>query len=96
MKVSFIIMALSVVAATTNAQLTYPVTAKADSSSEYFGTRIADPYRWLEDADAPNTADWVKAENNVTNGYLEQIHFRAGMKKLIEELWNYPKYTAPQ
>lgn len=96
MKVFYILMALSAAATVSNGQLKYPITAKADSGSEYFGTRVADPYRWLEDADAPNTAEWVKAENAVTNGFLEQIPFRAGMKKRIEELWNYPKYTAPQ
>jgi prolyl oligopeptidase len=96
MKVALILMALSFVAASSEAQLQYPMTAKADSSSEYFGTRIADPYRWLEDADAPNTKEWIDAENKVTDSYLAKIPFRDAIKKRIEELWNYPKYTAPQ
>lgn len=89
-------MALTLITATSNGQITYPLTAKADSASEYFGTRIADPYRWLEDADAPKTKEWVDAQNVVTDAFLAKIPFRDNIKKRIEELWNYPKYTAPQ
>ncbi|MCZ7140598.1 hypothetical protein O6379_24160, partial [Salmonella enterica subsp. enterica] len=60
-----------------------------------FGTPVPDPYRWLEDDRSPETAAWVKAENEVTNAYLAQIPFRDVIKKRLEELWNYERISAP-
>ncbi|CAN5529819.1 prolyl oligopeptidase family serine peptidase [soil metagenome] len=62
----------------------------------YFGTRVSDPYRWLEDDHAEETKEWVKAQNKVTFAYLEQIPFRDEVRKRIEELWNYEKISAPK
>ncbi|HQF41308.1 MAG TPA: prolyl oligopeptidase family serine peptidase [Ignavibacteriaceae bacterium] len=76
-------------------QLKYPETKKVDVVDDYFGTKVADPYRWLEDDNSPETAEWVKEENNVTNEYLSKIPFRDKLKKRFEELYNYPKYSAP-
>jgi hypothetical protein len=59
------------------------------------GTKVADPYRWLEDDNSAETARWVEAENKVTFGYLEKIPYRAQVKARLEQLFNYPKYTAP-
>jgi prolyl oligopeptidase len=73
----------------------YPVTAKVDSSDEYFGTTVADPYRWLEDDNSEETAAWVEAQNKVTFGYLEQIPFRNKIKERLEQIWDYPKYGTP-
>lgn len=74
----------------------YPVTQKDSSVKDiYFGTEVADPYRWLENDTAENTKAWVKAENEVTQDYLGKIPFRAGIKKRLEELWNYDSYSAP-
>ncbi|MCB0697111.1 MAG: S9 family peptidase [Chitinophagaceae bacterium] len=74
---------------------TYPQTKKTDQSDVYFGTKVNDPYRWLEDDLSQETKDWVKAENKVTNEYLDQIPFRDAIKKRLTELWNYEKYSAP-
>ena len=52
-------------------QLEYPKAKKGDLVDDYFGTKITDPYRWLEDTDSVETADWVKAENVLTSGYME-------------------------
>jgi prolyl oligopeptidase len=73
----------------------YPETKKVDSATTYFGTEIKDPYRWLEDDKSAETAAWVKAQNEVTFGYLEQIPFRKALKERMEKLWNYEKISAP-
>ena len=73
----------------------YPATKKVDSSDVYFGVRVADPYRWLEDDNSLETLEWVKAENTVTNHYLEQIPFRDKIHKRLEELWDFPKFGVP-
>lgn len=76
-------------------QLTYPNTHKGDVTDTYFGTEIADPYRWLEDDLSAETAAWVKAENAVTNAYLAQIPYREQLKERLSTLLNYEKITAP-
>jgi prolyl oligopeptidase len=76
-------------------QLVYPLTRKGDQVDDYHGTKVADPYRWLEDDNSAETAKWVEAENKVTFGYLEKIPYRAQVKQRLEQLYNYPKYTAP-
>jgi len=78
-----------------SAQLNYPVTRKTDVADDYFGTKVADPYRWLEDDNSPETAAWVKDENKVTEDYLSTISFRPAVKKRLTELWNYPKSSVP-
>lgn len=75
--------------------VTYPNTAKADSIDAYFGTEVKDPYRWLEDDRSPETEVWVKEQNSVTFGYLENIPFREALKNRLEKLWNYEKLGAP-
>ncbi|GAA4338171.1 prolyl oligopeptidase family serine peptidase [Flaviaesturariibacter amylovorans] len=75
--------------------LAYPTTRKVDTLTDYHGTRVADPYRWLEDDRSEETKAWVAAQNKVTFGYLENIPYRAQWMKRLEELNNYPKYGAP-
>ncbi|MEK7226314.1 MAG: S9 family peptidase, partial [Bacteroidota bacterium] len=77
------------------AQLTYPVTTKGDLIEAYHGTRVADPYRWLEDDKSEQTKRWVTEQNNVTFGYLDKISYRADWLKRLEEINNYPKYSSP-
>ncbi|MCX6143390.1 MAG: prolyl oligopeptidase family serine peptidase [Ignavibacteriales bacterium] len=79
----------------TGQQLQYPQTKKVDHVDTYFGVKVADPYRWLEDDNSTETAQWVEAENKVTFGYLEKIPYRQQVKQRLENLYNYPKYTAP-
>ena len=80
-----------------NAQtkITYPETKKIDHTDTYFGEKINDPYRWLEDDRSAETEAWVKAQNVVTYGYLEQIPYRNQLKTRMEQLWNYEKISAP-
>lgn len=76
-------------------KLKYPETKKVETVDTYFGTKVNDPYRWLEDDRASETEAWVKAENKVTYNYLEQIPFRNALKARMEKLWNYEKIGAP-
>jgi prolyl oligopeptidase len=74
----------------------YPLTKKGDVIDSYFGTKVPDPYRWLEDDKSTETSAWVKEQNKVTFGYLEAIPYREDIKSRLEKMWNYEKYTAPQ
>ena len=73
----------------------YPETKKVEVVDDYFGTRVADPYRWLEDDNAADVAAWVEAQNKVTFGYLDTISYRPQLRKRLEKLLNYPRYSAP-
>ena len=73
----------------------YPATHKDNTVDTYFGTKVPDPYRWLEDDRSAETAAWVKAQNEVTNDYLSKIPFRDAIKKRLEQLWNYERISAP-
>jgi prolyl oligopeptidase len=75
--------------------LTYPVAKKVDQTDDYHGTRVADPYRWLEDANSAETKAWVDAENQVTQAYLAQIPQREAIRKRLTQLWNYERYSTP-
>lgn len=76
-------------------QLTYPVTKKEIIVDDYFGKKISDPYRWLEDDNSEETKAWVNRQNKVTFSYLEQIPYRDKIRKRLEEVWDYPKYSVP-
>jgi len=75
--------------------LPYPVARSVDTVDTYFGERVADPYRWLEDDNSAETAAWVQAENTVTRDYLGRILFRAKIRQRLKQLWNYPKFGVP-
>ena len=76
-------------------KIEYPLTKKDDVADTYFGTKVPDPYRWLEDDRSEETAAWVKEQNKVTFAYLEAIPYREQIKARLEKMWNYEKYTAP-
>ena len=78
-----------------NEPLNYPETKKVDTIDNYFGENIKDPYRWLEDDRSESTEDWVKAQNKVTFGYLNEIPFKNKLKDRLSALWNYEKVSAP-
>lgn len=73
----------------------YPVTLAKIVSDNYFGTDVEDPYRWLEDDMSSETAEWVKAQNSVSYGYLNQIPYREKIKEILKDKWNYEKVSAP-
>ncbi len=93
---SLLALALGVSFSMTAQPLQYPQTKKVDQTDNYFGTTIADPYRWLENDTAKDTEAWVKEENTLTQDYLAKIPFRDKLHKRLTELWNYPKYGVPE
>lgn len=74
----------------------YPKTATVDTIDDYFGIKVPDPYRWLEDDNSEETKAWVQSQNSVTQSYLNHISFRDDLKNRLTELWNYEKYSAPR
>lgn len=76
-------------------ELNYPNTKTGEVEDDYFGTIIKDPYRWLEDDNSEETAEWVKQQNELTNAYLETIPYRNKMKDRLTKIWDYPKVSAP-
>ena len=77
------------------ADITYPKTRKEDVVDEYFGTKVADPYRWLEDDNAPETKAWVVEQNRVTSAFLAGIPRRAQIRERLAKLWNYERFGEP-
>jgi prolyl oligopeptidase len=75
--------------------LTYPVTRTVDQQDNYHGATVADPYRWLEDANSAETVAWVTAQNQLTQGYLAQIPGRDAIKARLTKLWNYERFSVP-
>jgi len=75
--------------------LSYPPAPRGTVTDTYFGTTVADPYRWMEDVDSPQTTAWVKAENALTRGYLDAIPTRPGIAAAYKKLYNYVKVSLP-
>ena len=75
--------------------LSYPISQKVDQVDEYHGTKISDPYRWLEDPDSEATKAWVESQNQVTFAYLNEIPVRDKIKQRLTQLWDYEKYSIP-
>lgn len=73
----------------------YPETRVVDQIDDYFGTPVADPYRWLEDIDSEETLAWINAQNDLTFGFLEAIPTREAIMARLTELCNYPRYSSP-
>ena len=85
-----------VVLAAQTRTLNYPQPRKGDTVDNYFGTRVADPYRWMEDLNAPELKQWIDAENTVTFTYLDGLPLRNTLKARITELYDYPRVSAPR
>src|SRR5216117_1457341 len=75
--------------------LQYPAARKSDVVDDYYGTRVPDPYRWLEDPDSPESRAWIEAQNRLTAAYLAEIPARSTIRERLTKLWNYPKYGTP-
>ena len=73
----------------------YPKPKIVDQTDNYFGIKISDPYRWMEDDRSEETKAWVKQENELTSSYLQQIPFRDSLRARMKNLWNFAKYTPP-
>ena len=90
-----VLMATIATSAVMAQQLQYPKATKDGTVDEYFGTKVADPYRWLENDTSAQTAAWVEAENEVTNDFLSRIPFRQKILKRLTQLANYDTSSAP-
>ena len=91
-----VVVGAVLVAAHAGAQVTsYPATRKIDHMDDYHGTKVADPYRWLEDETSPETAAWIEAQNAVTFPYLEKIPFRNALLERVTQLVDYERYSVP-
>jgi hypothetical protein len=92
----FFVFALAGFASVAPAQETrYPPTRRAEQIDVLHGVRIADPYRWLEDTDSPETRAWIAAQNSVTNAFLASIPEREAIRRRLTELWNHPRAGVP-
>src|SRR4051794_4853290 len=88
-------LAFAAIVSAQPASLSYPVAKKVEQVDVYHGVKVADPYRWMEDDNAPATAAWVEAENKVTFPYLEAIPYRRQFQDRVKALNNYVKYSSP-
>ncbi|HEX9483656.1 MAG TPA: prolyl oligopeptidase family serine peptidase [Gemmatimonadaceae bacterium] len=76
-------------------RLAYPPSRKVDQVDTYFGTTVEDPYRWLEDENAPETTRWVEAQNTLTFDWLGRIPYRDALKARLTKLYDYPRFSTP-
>jgi prolyl oligopeptidase len=81
--------------ASAKSMFSYPKAKKLDTVYDYHGTKVADPYSWLEDPDSAESRAWIEAQNKVTFDYLNKIPARQTIKERLTKLWNYEKYSAP-
>jgi prolyl oligopeptidase len=75
--------------------LVYPLTARVNVLDNYFGTKVADPYRWLEDLDSPQVRQWVQAQNALSQPRLAELPARSWIKDRLTRLWHYERYDVP-
>ncbi len=90
-----IFVAFSCQRKTTKMKLNYPVAKKVDSSTNFFGTIVKDPYRWMENENDPDLRKWIEAENQLTQKYLSQIPYRKDLFLRLKQLYNYERQSAP-
>src|SRR5688572_8977852 len=92
---TFIVLLAGVTGFAQAQKLDYPAPRKGEVFDDYFGTRVADPYRWMEDTASPELATWLDAQSKLAGGYLVQLPLREHFRKRIAELWNYSRTTLP-
>ena len=92
---SILVVLMTVTIAAQQGPYHYPQAKKVNQVDDFFGTKIADPYRWLEDSDAPGTRAWIDAQNALTFAYLKQIPERERISKRLWALWDYERYGIP-
>ena len=91
----FVITAGATAQTAPNRPLSYPAAPRGTQTDVYHGVSIADPYRWLEEVDAPETKAWVEAQNRLTDSFLASIPERPAIRNRLTKLWNYARYSAP-
>ncbi|MEQ8168519.1 MAG: prolyl oligopeptidase family serine peptidase [Candidatus Eremiobacterota bacterium] len=91
----FLFILIIIMTCPISAKFIYPSARMDDVTDDYYGTKVSDPYRWLEEPDSKETMSWVEEENKLTFDYLNTNSEREHIKNRLTELWNYPKYSAP-
>jgi prolyl oligopeptidase len=91
-----LLLIMSMLSAAQVSSLVYPQARRSDQVDDYHGTKVADPYRWLEETDSAETHAWVEAENKVTFGYLEKLPYRQAIRDRLTKLWNYERFSVPE
>jgi prolyl oligopeptidase len=86
---------MSLLSVAQTSSFTYPQARRGDQVDDYHGTKVADPYRWLEDTDSAETHAWVEAENKLTFGYLDTLPYRQALSDRLTKLWNYERFSVP-
>jgi len=76
--------------------ISYPPARRGNQVDQYHGVAVADPYRWMEDIDAPETRSWIEAEANLTSQYLGKLPTRDKIARRLAEIWNYERWSAPE
>ncbi|WP_321286514.1 prolyl oligopeptidase family serine peptidase [uncultured Sunxiuqinia sp.] len=94
-KLNYILFLVLMCSCSKKKTIDYPVTQKGDVKDTYFETVVEDPYRWLEDDNSEETAEWVKAQNNVTFDYLNSLPNREEIKQQLTKLMDYPRHGTP-
>lgn len=95
MRHAILLLLMTVSSSVIAEDLKYPSTKKLDASDDYFGVKVEDPYRWLEDDNSAETKAWVQAQNKVTFGFLEGIPQRTALQERLRKLWNYERFGIP-
>jgi prolyl oligopeptidase len=91
-----LLIGLMVSSASLAGTISYPDTRKTGVTDTYHGVEVGDPYRWLEDDNAPETTAWVEAQNKITFGFLDSVQKRPAIRERLKELWNYERFGAPR
>ena len=91
----FVVLAFLFTSVPAQSKFDYPKPRKGEQVDDFFGTKVADPYRWMEQTDSDETRAWIDAENKLTSSYLSTIPEREAIKNRLTELINYERYTAP-
>lgn len=82
--------------ATTGGLFTYPAATRGDVITDYHGVKVPDPYRWMEDIDAPATRTWVEAEDRLSRDYLQSLPDRGAIAQRLRQIWNFERWSAPE
>jgi prolyl oligopeptidase len=74
----------------------YPDAPRVDQIDEYFGTRVADPYRWLEEVDSPQTQRWIAEQNELAESVLATVPQREAIRARLTQVWDYERRSVPE
>lgn len=92
---ALLLIVSSVLISDAQTKIEYPPARKVEQTDDYHGTKISDPFRWLEDSNSPGYREWIESQNKITSDYLVKIPQRDKIKERMTALWNYEKYSAP-